>query len=116
MEMKTAKANCLPSSTPPSFPSLIVGESWSTYFTDLWSAARDALVTHQRHYNLPDSLADIMLDGPTSFVEQTTRNRHLVFFNFNGTAGIGVRKAIAMSGGWQHDTLTEGPRSQFRAQ
>ena len=41
---------------------------------------------------------------------------HRRFFNFNGTAGIWRRKAIEMSGGWQHDTLTEDTDLSFRAQ
>jgi cellulose synthase/poly-beta-1,6-N-acetylglucosamine synthase-like glycosyltransferase len=56
-----------------------------------------------------------MLDGHF-VVEQTTRNRTGGFFNFNGTAGIWRRQAIEMSGGWQHDTLTEDTDLSFRAQ
>jgi cellulose synthase/poly-beta-1,6-N-acetylglucosamine synthase-like glycosyltransferase len=66
-------------------------------------------------YNLLTRLQTIMLDG--HFVlEQTTRNRSGNFFNFNGTAGILRREAIEMSGGWQHDTLTEDTDLSFRAQ
>jgi len=66
-------------------------------------------------YNLLTRLQTIMLDG--HFVlEQTTRNRSGNFFNFNGTAGILRRQAIEMSGGWQHDTLTEDTDLSFRAQ
>jgi len=49
-------------------------------------------------------------------VEQTTRNLTGGFFNFNGTAGIWRREAIATSGGWQHDTLTEDTDLSFQAQ
>jgi len=66
-------------------------------------------------YNLLTRLQTIMLDGHF-VVEQTTRNRTGGFFNFNGTAGIWRREAIAMSGGWQHDTLTEDTDLSFRAQ
>ncbi len=66
-------------------------------------------------YNLLTRLQTIMLDGHF-VVEQTTRNRTGGFFNFNGTAGIWRRRAIAMSGGWQHDTLTEDTDLSFRAQ
>src|SRR6266699_1878174 len=66
-------------------------------------------------YNLLTRLQTIMLDGHF-VVEQTTRNRTGGFFNFNGTAGIWRRDAIAMSGGWQHDTLTEDTDLSFRAQ
>ena len=66
-------------------------------------------------YNLLTRLQTIMLDGHF-VVEQTTRNRTGGFFNFNGTAGIWRREAIEMSGGWQHDTLTEDTDLSFRAQ
>ena len=66
-------------------------------------------------YNLLTRLQTIMLDGHF-VVEQTTRNRTGGFFNFNGTAGIWRRNAIEMSGGWQHDTLTEDTDLSFRAQ
>ena len=66
-------------------------------------------------YNLLTRLQSIMLDGHF-VVEQTVRNRTGGFFNFNGTAGIWRRKAIEMSGGWQHDTLTEDTDLSFRAQ
>jgi len=66
-------------------------------------------------YNLLTRLQTIMLDGHF-VVEQTTRNRSGGFFNFNGTAGIWRREAIEMSGGWQHDTLTEDTDLSFRAQ
>ena len=44
------------------------------------------------------------------------RNRGGRFFNFNGTAGIWRRTAIADAGGWQHDTLTEDLDLSYRAQ
>jgi cellulose synthase/poly-beta-1,6-N-acetylglucosamine synthase-like glycosyltransferase len=66
-------------------------------------------------YNLLTRLQSIMLDGHF-VVEQTVRNRTGGFFNFNGTAGIWRRRAIEMSGGWQHDTLTEDTDLSFRAQ
>jgi cellulose synthase/poly-beta-1,6-N-acetylglucosamine synthase-like glycosyltransferase len=66
-------------------------------------------------YNLLTRLQTIMLDGHF-VVEQTTRNRTGGFFNFNGTAGIWRRRAIVLSGGWQHDTLTEDTDLSFRAQ
>jgi cellulose synthase/poly-beta-1,6-N-acetylglucosamine synthase-like glycosyltransferase len=60
-------------------------------------------------------LQTIMLDGHF-VIEQTVRNRTGGFFNFNGTAGIWRRRAIELSGGWQHDTLTEDTDLSFRAQ
>jgi hypothetical protein len=56
-----------------------------------------------------------MLDGHF-VIEQTVRNRTGGFFNFNGTAGLWRRAAIELSGGWQHDTLTEDTDLSFRAQ
>lgn len=66
-------------------------------------------------YNLLTRLQTIMLDGHF-VIEQTVRNRTGGFFNFNGTAGIWRRRAIEMSGGWQHDTLTEDTDLSFRVQ
>lgn len=57
----------------------------------------------------------VMLDG--HFVmEHAGRAWSDRFFNFNGTAGIWRRAAIAQSGGWQHDTLTEDMDLSYRAQ
>src|SRR5688572_9538559 len=67
------------------------------------------------NYNLLTRLQTIMLDGHF-VVEQTTRNRTGGFFDFNGTASLWRREAIAMSGGWQHDTLTDDTDLSFRAQ
>lgn len=66
-------------------------------------------------YNLLTRLQTIMLDGHF-IIEQTVRNRTGGFFNFNGTAGLWRREAIELSGGWQHDTLTEDTDLSFRAQ
>lgn len=66
-------------------------------------------------YNLLTRLQTILLDGHF-VVEQTVRNRTGGFFNFNGTAGLWRRRAIELSGGWQHDTLTEDTDLSFRAQ
>jgi hypothetical protein len=56
-----------------------------------------------------------MLDGHF-MMEHAGRNRSGRFFNFNGTAGIWRRAAIADAGGWQHDTLTEDMDLSYRAQ
>ena len=56
-----------------------------------------------------------MLDGHF-IMEHAGRNRSGRFFNFNGTAGIWRRAAIADAGGWQHDTLTEDMDLSYRAQ
>ncbi len=57
----------------------------------------------------------LMLDGHF-MIEHAGRNRSGRFFNFNGTAGIWRRAAIADAGGWQHDTLTEDIDLSYRAQ
>ena len=86
------------------------------YFTDPLVGCAQMRWSHiNGDYNLLTRLQTIMLDGHF-VVEQTTRNRTGGFFNFNGTAGIWRRSAIEMSGGWQHDTLTEDTDLSFRAQ
>jgi cellulose synthase/poly-beta-1,6-N-acetylglucosamine synthase-like glycosyltransferase len=66
-------------------------------------------------YSLLTKIQSILLDG--HFVlEHGGRNRAGHFFNFNGTAGIWRRTAIADAGGWQHDTLTEDLDLSYRAQ
>ena len=86
------------------------------YFTDRTVGCAQMRWAHiNGSYNLLTRLQTIMLDGHF-VVEQTTRNRSGNFFNFNGTAGIWRREAILLSGGWQHDTLTEDTDLSFRAQ
>jgi len=68
-----------------------------------------------RHYSLLTRIQAIFLDGHF-VIEHTARNRSGRFFNFNGTAGIWRRQAIADAGGWQHDTLTEDLDLSYRAQ
>jgi cellulose synthase/poly-beta-1,6-N-acetylglucosamine synthase-like glycosyltransferase len=86
------------------------------FFTDPMVGCAQMRWSHiNGDYNLLTRLQTIMLDGHF-VVEQTTRNRTGGFFNFNGTAGIWRREAIEMSGGWQHDTLTEDTDLSFRAQ
>ena len=66
-------------------------------------------------YSLLTKIQSILLDG--HFVlEHGGRNRAGRFFNFNGTAGVWRRSAIADAGGWQHDTLTEDLDLSYRAQ
>ena len=66
-------------------------------------------------YSLLTKIQSILLDG--HFVlEHGGRNRSGRFFNFNGTAGVWRRAAIADAGGWQHDTLTEDLDLSYRAQ
>jgi cellulose synthase/poly-beta-1,6-N-acetylglucosamine synthase-like glycosyltransferase len=86
------------------------------FFTDPMVGCAQMRWSHiNGNYNLLTRLQTIMLDGHF-VVEQTTRNRTGGFFNFNGTAGIWRRRAIELSGGWQHDTLTEDTDLSFRAQ
>jgi cellulose synthase/poly-beta-1,6-N-acetylglucosamine synthase-like glycosyltransferase len=72
--------------------------------------------THlNRNYSFLTEVEAILLDG--HFVlEHGGRSRSSVFFNFNGTAGMWRRQAIADAGGWEHDTLTEDTDLSYRAQ
>ncbi|MBA3715398.1 MAG: glycosyltransferase [Pyrinomonadaceae bacterium] len=86
------------------------------YFTDPLVGCTQMRWSHiNGSYNLLTRLQTIMLDGHF-VIEQTVRNRTGGFFNFNGTAGIWRRRTIELSGGWQHDTLTEDTDLSFRAQ
>ncbi|MEQ1507209.1 MAG: glycosyltransferase, partial [Myxococcota bacterium] len=71
------------------------------------------------HLNAADSWLTraqaTLLDGHF-VIEHAARNRSGRWFNFNGTAGIWRRQAIADAGGWQHDTLTEDLDLSYRAQ
>jgi cellulose synthase/poly-beta-1,6-N-acetylglucosamine synthase-like glycosyltransferase len=68
-----------------------------------------------RDYSLLTQVQSILLDGHF-ILEHGGRNRSGRFFNFNGTAGVWRRHAIADAGGWQHDTLTEDLDLSYRAQ
>jgi cellulose synthase/poly-beta-1,6-N-acetylglucosamine synthase-like glycosyltransferase len=68
-----------------------------------------------RGYSALTQAQAVFLDGHF-MVEHVARNRAGRFFNFNGTAGIWRRRAIAEGGGWQHDTITEDLDLSFRAQ
>ncbi len=56
----------------------------------------------------------IGIDGHFA-VEQGARAWSGLVLNFNGTCGVWRRAAIVMSGGWQHDTLTEDLDLSYRA-
>ena len=86
------------------------------FFTDPKVALVQARWGHiNQDYSLLTKIQSILLDG--HFVlEHGSRNRGGLFFNFNGTAGIWRRSAIADAGGWQHDTLTEDLDLSYRAQ
>jgi cellulose synthase/poly-beta-1,6-N-acetylglucosamine synthase-like glycosyltransferase len=57
----------------------------------------------------------LMLDGH-HLVENRARHAAGWLFNFSGTGGMWRKAAIAQSGGWQHDTLTEDLDLSYRAQ
>lgn len=68
-----------------------------------------------KNFSLLTRCQALFLDGHL-VLEQTARSRHGEFLNFNGTAGIWRREAIADGGGWHHDTLTEDLDLSYRAQ
>jgi cellulose synthase/poly-beta-1,6-N-acetylglucosamine synthase-like glycosyltransferase len=86
------------------------------FFTDPGLGMVQARWGHlNRDYSALTQAQAILLDGHF-VIEHTARNRSGRFFNFNGTAGIWRRQAIADGGGWQHDTLTEDLDLSYRAQ
>jgi cellulose synthase/poly-beta-1,6-N-acetylglucosamine synthase-like glycosyltransferase len=86
------------------------------YFTDKSVGMVQVRWGHiNSEYSLLTKIQSIMLDGHF-VVEHIARNRSGRFFNFNGTAGVWRKEAIANSGGWQHDTLTEDLDLSYRAQ
>ena len=68
-----------------------------------------------RNYSALTEVQALMLDGHF-IMEHAGRNWSGRFFNFNGTAGVWRRSAIADAGDWQHDTLTEDMDLSYRAQ
>ena len=68
-----------------------------------------------RDYSALTQVEALMLDGHF-IMEHAGRNWSGRFFNFNGTAGLWRRSAIADAGDWQHDTLTEDMDLSYRAQ
>jgi len=86
------------------------------YFTDPKVAMVQARWGHvNEDYSLLTKIQAVLLDA--HFVlEHGSRNRGGCFFNFNGTAGVWRKHAIADGGGWQHDTLTEDLDLSYRTQ
>lgn len=86
------------------------------HFSDTGIGMVQTRWTHlNRDYSFLTQVSAILLDG--HFVlEHGGRSRAHVFFNFNGTAGMWRKVAIAEAGGWQHDTLTEDTDLSYRAQ
>ena len=68
-----------------------------------------------RQYSLLTEIQALMLDGHF-VIEQTSRSQSGCFFNFNGTAGVWRKSAIADAGGWQHTTVTEDLDLSYRVQ
>jgi cellulose synthase/poly-beta-1,6-N-acetylglucosamine synthase-like glycosyltransferase len=68
-----------------------------------------------RELSLLTRVQALMLDGH-HLVENRARAAAGWLFNFSGTGGMWRREAIASSGGWQHDTLTEDLDLSYRAQ
>jgi cellulose synthase/poly-beta-1,6-N-acetylglucosamine synthase-like glycosyltransferase len=68
-----------------------------------------------RGHSLLTRAQSIGIDGHF-MVEQAARNWNGLYMNFNGTAGIWRRTAIADGGGWAWDTLTEDMDLSYRVQ
>lgn len=68
-----------------------------------------------RKYSLLTRVQALLLDAHF-ILEHGARSRGRCFFNFNGTAGVWRRQAIADAGGWHCDTLTEDLDLSYRAQ
>jgi cellulose synthase/poly-beta-1,6-N-acetylglucosamine synthase-like glycosyltransferase len=68
-----------------------------------------------RDVSLLTRVQALMLDGH-HLVENRARAAAGWLFNFSGTGGMWRKCAIAQSGGWQHDTLTEDLDLSYRAQ
>ena len=68
-----------------------------------------------RDYSVLTDVQAILLDGHF-IAEHGGRHAAGCYFNFNGTAGIWRRAAIADAGGWHGDTLTEDLDLSYRAQ
>ena len=86
------------------------------HFTDPKVAVVQCRWEHiNRDYSGLTEVQALMLDGHF-IMEHAGRNWSGRFFNFNGTAGMWRRSAIADAGDWQHDTLTEDMDLSYRAQ
>jgi cellulose synthase/poly-beta-1,6-N-acetylglucosamine synthase-like glycosyltransferase len=68
-----------------------------------------------RNYSLLTKVQAFALDAHFT-LEQTGRNSHGHFINFNGTAGVWRKKCIIDAGNWSGDTLTEDLDLSYRAQ
>jgi cellulose synthase/poly-beta-1,6-N-acetylglucosamine synthase-like glycosyltransferase len=114
--MRVAKGEFIAIFDADFIPSVDFLEKTVPYFGDPRIAMVQARWGHiNQDYSLLTKIQSILLDA--HFVlEHGGRNRAGMFFNFNGTAGIWRRTAIADGGGWQHDTLTEDLDLSYRTQ
>jgi cellulose synthase/poly-beta-1,6-N-acetylglucosamine synthase-like glycosyltransferase len=114
--MRQAKGEFIAIFDADFIPTVDFLEKTVPYFGDARIAMVQARWGHiNQDYSLLTKIQSILLDA--HFVlEHGGRNRAGCFFNFNGTAGIWRRTAIADAGGWQHDTLTEDLDLSYRAQ
>lgn len=86
------------------------------FFTDPSVGMTQARWGHlNRDHSLLTRCEAMLLDGHF-VIEHAARHRTGRFFNFNGTAGMWRKSAIADAGGWQHDTITEDMDLSYRAQ
>ncbi len=68
-----------------------------------------------RDYSLLTVAQSIGMDGHF-IIEQSARTWNGFYMNFNGTAGVWRKEAIADADGWHYDTLTEDLDLSYRAQ
>ena len=66
-----------------------------------------------RHYSFLTLLQSLTLDAHFA-IDQLARSSSGFFFNFNGTAGIWRKAAIADAGGWRADTFAEDLDLSYR--
>src|SRR4029078_9702618 len=86
------------------------------YFVDPKVAVVQCRWEHvNRDFSALTEVQALMLDGHF-IMEHAGRNWSGRFFNFNCTACVWRRSAIAAAGDWQHDTLTEDMDLSYRAQ
>jgi cellulose synthase/poly-beta-1,6-N-acetylglucosamine synthase-like glycosyltransferase len=114
--LRTAKGEMVMIFDADFLPQPEVLEQTIHHFSDPQVAVVQCRWEHvNREFSALTEAQAVMLDG--HFVmEHAGRAWSGRFFNFNGTAGIWRRAAIAQSGGWQHDTLTEDMDLSYRAQ
>jgi cellulose synthase/poly-beta-1,6-N-acetylglucosamine synthase-like glycosyltransferase len=86
------------------------------YFADARVGMVQARWTHiNRDASMLTRVQALFLDAHFA-IESAARNFGGRFFNFNGTAGVWRREAIAEAGGWSSSTLTEDLDLSYRAQ